>query len=284
MNYQFLSQPRAVRRGEYDHFFPSVSAKWNLRRNLIAQAGYSYTISRPPLTAISGTWVINETAQLITAPNPELKPELSDNYMARLAWYFEPVGSLSVTLSQNEISNFRQTRRVAATEAGFVDDPAYADFEFSAPFNVEGSRRFRTMEVAYSQALSFLPGPFRGLNVNTSYTRTYANERRPGTSPHRVTGSLGYSHGRFTFRLGAVWADDASWTSTVTRWRRHYTTTDFSGGVRLTSRVSFFFQGRRIFNDSLRIFEGVSHERDRAVLQTYENYGANWVFGFKGMF
>jgi hypothetical protein len=40
----------------------------------------------------------------------------------------------------------------------------------------------------------------------------------------------------------------------------------------------------RIFNDSLRVFEGIDSEHDRAVLQTYENYGANWVFGFKGTF
>lgn len=282
MNYQFFTQPRAVRRGEYDHFHPSVSVKYNLLRNVIAQAGYSYTISRPPLTAISGAWTINETTQVITAPNPALLPELSDNYMARVAWYFEPVGSLSLTVSQNEISNFRQTRRVPASEAGFVDDPEYADYEFSAPFNVAGLRRFRSMELAYSQALSFLPGALRGLNVNTSYTRTYANERRPGTSPHRVTGSLGYSYGRYTFRFGAVWTDDTPWTATETRWRRHGITSDFSGAVRLTKRISFFFQGRRIFNDSLRIFEGIDSPYDRPALQTYENYGSNWIFGFKG--
>ena len=282
MNYQFFSRPRTTRRGEYDHFFPTISGKYNLRPNLVAQAGYSYTISRPPVTAISGTWSINETTQVITAPNPQLKPELSHNYMGRLAWYFEPVGSLAITLSQNEISNFRQTRRVSASEAGFDYDPVYADYEFNSPFNVEGLRRFRSMEISYSQGLSFLPGPFRGLNVNTSYTRTYANERRPSTSPHRVTGSLGYSYGRFTLRFGAVWTDDTPWTTTVTRWRRHNVTSDFSGGVRLTKRISFFFQGRRIFNDSFRIFEGVDSPRDRAVLQTYENYGSNWVFGLKG--
>lgn len=284
LNYQYFSQPRVTRRGEYDHFFPSVSAKYSILPNVIAQAGYSYTISRAPVTALSGSWAINETTRVITAPNPELKPELSDNYMARVAWYFEPVGSLSVMVSQNEVSNFRQTRRVPASEAGFADDPEYADYEFSAPFNVAGLRRFRTMEVAYSQALSFLPSVLRGTNVNLSYTRTYANERRAGTSPHRITASLGYSFGRYSVRVGGVWTDDTPWTAVETRYRRQKITTDLSGGVQLTRRMSFFFQGRRIFNDPVEIFEGVDSMFDRPVLQTYENYGTNWVFGLKGTF
>jgi hypothetical protein len=38
INYQFLSRPRTIRRGEYDYFFPSVSAKYSLLPNVIAQA------------------------------------------------------------------------------------------------------------------------------------------------------------------------------------------------------------------------------------------------------
>ena len=55
-----------------------------------------------------------------------------------------------------------------------------------------------------------------------------------------------------------------------------------SAAVRISKRVSLFVQGRRIFNDGLNVFEGVNAEHDRAALQLYENYGANWVFGLKG--
>jgi TonB-dependent receptor len=287
MDYQYLSLPRSNRRGVYDYFFPSVSAKYNLGRNLTAQAGYSYTISRPPLTALSGAWTINETTQVISAPNPNLEPELSDNTMARLAYYFEPVGQLSLTVSQNEIKHARLSRTLtaaAAEAAGFSIDPAYASYQITAPFNVAGVTRFRSAEVAYSQALSFLPGPFRGLNINASYTRTTVNRRYPDTSPNTVTGSLGWGYDRYTLRFGAVWRDDTPTTTTVTRYFRHHTTCDLSGGVRINQRVSLFFQARRLFNDSDLIFEGVNSEHDRAVLQMYENYGTNWVFGVKGTF
>ena len=81
-----------------------------------------------------------------------------------------------------------------------------------------------------------------------------------------------------------MWTNDTPWTTTVTRYRRAKITSDLSGAMRLTRRVSLFFQGRRIFNDGLELFEGVSAEHDRPVLQMYENYGANWVFGLKGTF
>jgi TonB-dependent receptor len=287
LDYQFFSQPRRIRRGVYDYFFPSVSAKYNVLPNLVAQAGYSYTISRPSLTALSGSWNINDTTHLISAPNPNLKPELSHNYMGRLAYYFEPVGQLSLTLSQNEISNANLSRRLTAAEAqaaGFPIDPAYADYEISAPFNVDGITLYRSMELAYSQALSFLPGVLRGLNVNTSYTHTTVSLRHPETSPHVISGSIGYSYGRYTFRFGSVWRSDTPTSTTLTRFTRHHTTCDLSGAFQLTKRVSLFFQGRRIFNDSDEVYEGVTAEHDRAVLQMYENYGANWVFGVKGTF
>jgi iron complex outermembrane receptor protein len=75
MRYQYFSQPRTNRSGDYANFFPSASLKYTIRPNLHAQAGYSHAISRPPVDALAGVWSINDQALLITAPNPNLKPE-----------------------------------------------------------------------------------------------------------------------------------------------------------------------------------------------------------------
>ena len=58
------------------------------------------------LDALAGVWNVNDVALLITAPNPNLKPERSDNYVARLAYYFEPVGNLSVGWFHKEIKDY----------------------------------------------------------------------------------------------------------------------------------------------------------------------------------
>lgn len=94
LDFQYGSRPRVIRSGVYDEFFPSISARYAIRPNVSAQFGYSYAISRPPIDALAGVWSVNDTAMLVTAPNPDLKPELSNNYVARLAWYFEPFRQL----------------------------------------------------------------------------------------------------------------------------------------------------------------------------------------------
>src|SRR3954451_15939972 len=96
-----------MRSGSYDNFFPSASAKYSITPNLSFQTAYSHTISRPNLTYISGLLAIDETNQIVRLPNPSLKPEISDNLSARLAYYFEPVGSLAIGVFQNSIKNLR---------------------------------------------------------------------------------------------------------------------------------------------------------------------------------
>ncbi|MCX6955177.1 MAG: TonB-dependent receptor, partial [Verrucomicrobia bacterium] len=97
MQYQFFSNPRITREGDYENLFPSFSAKYSIRPNLQAHLGYSTAIARPAIDALSGLWVINDDPAVltVTAPNPNLRPERSEKYAGRLAYYFEPVGSFT---------------------------------------------------------------------------------------------------------------------------------------------------------------------------------------------
>jgi outer membrane receptor protein involved in Fe transport len=284
MQYQFFSQPRVARSGDYANFFPSASLKYSLRPNLHAQVGYSYAISRPPVDALAGVWSINDQALVITAPNPNLKPEKSDNYVARLAYYFEPVGSLTFLVQQTEISDQRITVRGKAEDFGFESDPEYATYDFQSVTNNNTLYRYRSAELGYNQNLSFLPGLFRTANINLSYTRNYANQYFPGVTPHKVSGALGWSYRRLSLRLGAVWQDDTPFTTVFGRYQRHNIKVDLSGGLRLNQNVSLFFQGRNIFNDPNLLYEGDPTRNIPAALYRYGNYGVSWSIGVKGNF
>lgn len=289
VRYQFLTNPKVERRKEYDNFFPMISAKYYVLRNLEFQTGFNKAISRPPVDSLTGAWLINEDAQLITSPNPFLLPEYSKNFAARLAYYFQPAGQLSVGITQNTIRNGRLTRRGTAEEFGMADDPEYGSYEFQSPFNVSTPRRHRGLEIAYSQSLPFQHEALRGITVNTSYTRSYANARRSGLLPHRVTSSLGYAYRNFRGRLGVVWRDDTPDGSNAAdygRFRRHDTKVDLSGEYRVHKNVSLFFFGRNIFNggQTWMIGHGSVPEGQGAAVRVYENYGANWNFGVKGTF
>ena len=63
---------------------------------------------------------------------------------------------------------------------------------------------------------------------------------------------------RFRVGLKAVWQDEAPWTNTDGRLRHRNTKYDFGGEFQLTSRMSFYFQGRNVFETPHRVFE----ERD----------------------
>lgn len=283
--YQYMSQPLVYRTKVYDNFFPMISGKYNFTRDLQFQAGFNKAIARPPTDSLAGAWNINEDIQRVTSPNPNLLPEYSKNLSARLAYYFDPAGQVSITTSQNTIRNLRQTRIGTPEEFGVGDDPTYAGYEFSSPFNVESPVRFRSMELAYQQSLTFLPDILRSTTVNLAYTRAYADTRRANLSPHRFTSSLGYSYKRFRGRLGIVWRDNTP-ESTEGRYRRHDTKYDLGGEIRLTKNASLFFQGRNIFNDGQTWLQTPPNavQGQGAVVRVYENYGANWNFGVKGTF
>jgi iron complex outermembrane recepter protein len=283
IDYQFGSKPRVKRTGEYDNFFPSFSAKYAINRNMQAQFGYSHAISRPPINALSGVWVVDDVNLVVNAPNQSLKPEISDNYVARLAYYFEPVGSFTFLLQQNEIKDIRQSVRYTADEFGFADDPAYAGYEFVTSENGERLFRFRNMEIGYNQQLSFLPGALRNTNFSLNYSRSYANQRRPGTLPHKFSGGISWNYQRVNVRLNGIWQDDAQWTTTLGRYQKHNLKVDLSGGFRLTARTSLFVQGRNIFNTPREVYDENIFGLP-PMLQGYFNYGVSWAFGIKGNF
>ncbi|MFO1451073.1 MAG: TonB-dependent receptor [Opitutaceae bacterium] len=284
IQYQFLSKPRTTREGDYEEWFPSISGKYNLGRSIAIQAGYNRAISRPPINALSGVWVINDSALTVSAPNPDLKPEISDNLVARLAYYFEPVGSFTFQVSQNTISNLAVSREYTAEEFGYGNDPQLSSYTFiSTTNNSTQDVRFRSLELGYNQALSFLPGYLSGLNVSLAYTRLYSNARRPGRVPHRASANLGWAHGRYSIRAGAVWSNATPWTNTYGRWRPDELKVDLSGGYRINQRSSLFFQARNLTNRPLIVYDGAIEGTAGAVSRVV-NAGVLWQFGVKGEF
>ncbi len=284
IQYQFLSRPRTVREGEYGEWFPSASGKFEFSDALSFQVGYNRAISRPPINALSGVWVINETALTVNAPNPDLKPEISDNLVARVAYYFEPVGSFTVQVAQNEIANLAVSRDYTAEEFGYGDDPELSNYTFISTTNASDRIiRFRSLELGYNQALTFLPGILRGTNVSVAYTRLYSNARRPGRVPHRASANLSWTYDRYNLRIGGVWSDDTPWTNTTGRWRPAELKLDLSGGVRLTNYASFYFQARNLTNKPLIVYDGAIEGENGALSRTV-NTGVLWQFGIKGEF
>ncbi len=280
LTYQFMSQPKVVKKTKYDNLFPSASAKLHLSESLQAHVGYSYTISRPPIGNLGGVLQFNENTLTATVPNPDLLPETSHNFSARLAYYFEPIGNLAVTLFQNDISNSIMTQEFTSDYFGYGDDPLYSGYRFISSANRPGTLRVRGGTVEYSQSLSFLPGLFSGLNVSASYTRTYANALRALMTPHMISGTVSYRHRGITFGVAGKWTSETpAAINALIDYRKARTMIDLNGGYQLTQRMGLFFQIRNVFNVPEYRYRLEPHYPT-----IHTRVGTFYTFGIKGVF
>ncbi|MBL9190236.1 MAG: TonB-dependent receptor [Opitutaceae bacterium] len=283
IQYQFLSRPRVHRVGEYDNLFPSASLKYNFARNLDFHFGYSSTIRRPSYVNLSGVWVVNDdpAVQTVTSPNARLKPETADNYAARVAYYFEPVGQLAATFTERKVTDLIVTDRLSASEFGY-DGTEFAAFTFVSFNNNPGTIKIRSMELEYSQSLSFLGEKFKRLSVRGAYTRLYAEVPRANLTPHLASGGLNYSLGRLNVYGNWNWSDDVRTNLAGTTYRRHRTNLDAGGSWRFSHIYSLSISVRNILDtpyvNMQRFASGPT------AMTRNETVGQSWTFAVKGAY
>ena len=281
LQYQYFSRPKIRRHGNYDNLFPSGSFKYRLTENLHLQLGYSSTIKRATYSNLAGVWSIDEINQRVTAPNAALKPETSQNYAARLAYYFEPVGQLSASVFQNRVRDLHITDTLTAEQYGNTD-PDFANYEFVTTTNGPDRVLIRGLELEYSQALSFLPSPFKRLSVRAAYTRNYAEVITPNLAPHAVSGGLSYAYRRFSCNLNANWHDNYPLTVSGIGIRRHRTNLDAGASWRLTGHLTLSATLRNLLNTPYLNLQ--QYPNTAPVMTRYEITGATWTFALKGTY
>jgi iron complex outermembrane receptor protein len=278
LEYQFLTRPRVHRRGSYDNLFPSASYKYQFTRSLSAHLGYSSTIRRP---RIFGLWTINDETLRVNAPNPSLRPETAENFAARLAYYFEPVGQLSVSFFENRVQDLFISEELTAEEFGY-EGADLADYLFVTTNNSDGRVKVRGMEWEYNQALGFLGDKFKRLNFRASYTRNYAEIPKPLLTPHGASGGISYVLGRLSANVNLNWVDNVRTNIAGTAFRRHRTNLDAGAGWRLTNRVSLSVSARNVLNTPYITMAQVGS--NAAVMTTHEITGTTYTFAVKGTY
>ncbi|HEY0945444.1 MAG TPA: TonB-dependent receptor, partial [Opitutaceae bacterium] len=285
VDYKYASRERITREGKYHNYFPSFTAKYPLLPNLLADIGYGKAIKRPNFNQIAGTRQINDTAEQVVTPNPNLRPERSEKIVAALSYFFGRNGSnnLQIVGGYNEITDQQIGTTLSAEEYGNTD-PALDSYDFISFSNSSSPVRYKTLEVSYLHNLTFLPGLLQGTTLNLSYTRTQTSRRVYGAVPHSIKGGVSYRYKRFNIAFNGVWRDDSPWfQGTQNRYLVSNIKYDLSGSLRLTDHVSLYFSGRNIFEVPHRIYEQ-SATGGPDVIFRLENYGTNWTFGVRGTF
>jgi hypothetical protein len=148
------------------------------------------------------------------------------------------------------------------------------------------TRVLRGMTAEYRQSLSFLPGPLKGLTVNASYVRSYANATLAQVIPHSIPGGISFRYRRLNLYGNMSWRPDypinsISLYAVGSKFYRHRADLDIGGGYKLGKRYNLFFSARNITAEPYIQMTQYSNGAFQTLL--YQNH-INWLFGLKGEF
>jgi TonB-dependent receptor len=219
----------------FDHWLPSFNAKLDVGGGFLFRAAVSKGISRPDLalyraggTIQDNTGDLRSDGTLATGPlfqlftgNRNVRATTSWNYDVSAEWYFDTVGSITVSAFLKDIKG------IVSSGVNLVDYPTSNGpivVEVNGPSNELGGT-LKGVEVAYQQTYDFLPGPLDGLGTQLTYTYVDAGDfsnpdlignrgtfasRQPlqGVSKHTVNATVFYEKGPLSARAAYNWRSD----------------------------------------------------------------------------
>ena len=198
----------------FENWLPSFNAKLDVGGGLLFRAAVSKGISRPDLQLFRAGGGIGDNTNalllaqtLATGPlfalqtgNRNLRPVTSWNYDLSAEWYFNTVGSLTMSIFMKDIQGIVNDgfEIVNYTSPSGVS----ADVQVSGPIN-DQKGKLKGLELAYQQTYDFLPGFLNGLGSQLTYTYVdgtdFSNPNLAGAGQSSVTSAVNrLNSGAFT--------------------------------------------------------------------------------------
>jgi len=221
----------------FDHWLPSFNARLDVGGGLLFRFAVSKGISRPDLqlfrsggTISDNTGDLQAEGTLETGPlfqlftgNRNIRPVESWNYDASVEWYFDDVGSLTVSAFLKDIDGLVNS---GVDTVDFVSPTGnlVVPVEVNGPVNLDGGT-LKGVEVGYQQTYDFLPSPLDGLGFAATYTyidggafsnsdlagnRGLFSAAQPlaGISQDTVNATIFYEKGPLSARAAYNWRSD----------------------------------------------------------------------------
>ncbi|MCJ7421438.1 TonB-dependent receptor [Sphingomicrobium astaxanthinifaciens] len=221
----------------YDNWLPSFNARLDFGNGMLVRGAVSKAIFRPDLAANGVGGVIGDNIGVlvqsgtldsgplfaINTGNPFLNATQAWNYDLSFEWYWDTVGSLTVTGFMKDIDDVVTSGAVVNQLVNSETGLAY-DVRVDGPQNLE-SGRLKGVEVAYQQVYDFLPGALGGIGSQLTYTYVDGGEffndaggarQSPfaqglplaGISEHTVNAVLFYEYAGLSARAAYNWRSD----------------------------------------------------------------------------
>ncbi len=110
----------------HDVLLPSLNLRWNLDQGLIARGSISKTMARPEYRQLAAATSLNNNSRTGSSGNPFLKPAVSTNWDASLAWFLSPRAYVQGGVFEQRIDDYikagTSVLRLLNSETGLDDD------------------------------------------------------------------------------------------------------------------------------------------------------------------
>ncbi len=224
---------------------------------------------------------------VVTAPNPGLEPEISDNLSIRVAKYFEPVGLIAFNYYRNSVKGLFQTEEMSADEFGYTGQE-YAGYTFRTTRTVDGqSIKIEGYELEFNHSLDYLPGALSGLTVRGSYTHTKPQIPIAGSAENFAVLALAYKRGPLSLNLNTAWSGEKLNSVTTGSFIEPRISADLSGAVQLRTNWSLFFSLRNLLDEPTNIvLPGVQTSNGYIADHAgdFREYGRSATVGLRAVF
>lgn len=267
----------------YTEVLPSLNVVFDLTEDQIVRFAAARVMARPnfsDLAPIVAVGALNVEFPTATAGNPNLDPEIANQFDIAWEWYFDEASMVSLTYFYKDIQSYR-TSAVTTQEFYNEQDEEWVDVAVTQPQNGLGGST-DGIEIGYQQAF----GNF-GIASNYTYTNAENDQTRDesvagsglveGASEHMYNATAFYENDTFGVRLmynyrtewykGLHFSGDELWNDS-------YGQVDFSASYNLTDNISFVLEAMNL-NDEQVVEYNTSKDR---VMSIYEN-GRRYVVG-----
>lgn len=292
---------------EYLRLFPSINAGYNVRENLIARAGYYWSVGRPDFSQYAGSLTLPDTENPPTANNSiqvnnvAIKAWSAKTVKVSLEYYFEKVGLISVGAFRRDIKNFFGSTRFRATPEFLgiynLDDTVYGPYDVVSEYNIPTPVRMTGLDFNYKQALTFLPLWARGVQAfaNASAQRATGDDSAnlSGYIPRTLNWGVSLSRPKFALRLKwnytsrnrqAPVATGSSIEPGTFAWGAARTLIDVNGEYRISERWAVFANLNNITDAPADLEIAGPSTPEAAQFRQRQRFGSLWTFGLKGNF
>lgn len=285
----------------YHNWLPSLSAKAELNDNIVLRLGLSRSITRPTMTNLSSSLVIDTTRQggdlRASSGLPTLRPFASDNFDLTAEWYLKDFSYVSASYFNKKVSDFivetvTQSSINNVTDPSTGDDPNAADVNDQlAIFNITRPTNGETATVSgYEFALQYDFGNGWGIIANTTIVDSNAKlDPSDISQKFALTGLsdsknalLYYEKDALQFRVS--WSHRDAFLQSLVQilgpeptFVRDYQQIDFSASYQLNNNYSLFIEGINISNESV-----LKHGRFSNQFLLAQQPGPRYALGIRG--